>query len=59
MKMAVYLEVSEINNGQADFVLEIVGQINVGKDANGVLDDNINYPFNNFILVIDIGYKEL
>jgi hypothetical protein len=24
-----------------------------------VLDDNTNYPFNNSILVIDIGYREL
>jgi hypothetical protein len=57
--MAVCLEVSEIGDGQADFVPEIVGQISIGKDADGVLDDGTDCPFNNSILVIDIGYREL
>jgi hypothetical protein len=59
IKIAIYLEVFEINNNQTDFVSEIIGQINIGKNTNGVFDDNTNYPFNNFILIIDIGYKKL
>jgi hypothetical protein len=57
--MAVYLEIFEIDDGQADFVLEIVGQINVSENINGVLDDGTNYPFNNSILVIGIDYRKL
>jgi hypothetical protein len=59
MKMAVCLEVSEIGDGQADFVPEIVGQIGVGEDANGVLDDGTDCSFNNSILVVGVGYREL
>jgi hypothetical protein len=55
----VYLEVFEIGDNQADFVPEIIGQISINKDTDGVLDDNTDYPFNNFILIIDIGYREL